>query len=262
MNSLPSGLGKLTAHARQLRSLHSIIQKSGLLNITTPVSLRVIALTALSQPSPDMLPSQLWPAVLANCNRSLAFLTNDQEHPVWEFVEACLCLLDARIVGLWSTVTLDATESDIAVPLEWATRFIRLGVLLSRSISDADQTTKVVTTMHRCATLNLRILVGLTNSDKDQWSSAVCADQNGEAVLWAARTLVDADMQKRIAETSLDVPPKDDGVNVAERTHQSTTAAMDTLCLALALLTNLVHHCPNDQAGAILRDNCESIFKF
>ncbi|KAG6841121.1 hypothetical protein C0991_001690 [Blastosporella zonata] len=256
------GVGK--KDRTMFQTIHdTIVSKSSLFPPNAQISTPLLVLYALQALPPAIIPPRHLLALIASLRHIIspvlspapttAYLAWPDAKIPFEAVHCALRLLDVYLLGQWGTAVVDAdtdegeqrrvrnaNEAELEKARdEWlADGLIALGVCaeLAGGVS-----------ARNCMQVTFRVLVSLTHSD-EVWGRKIieseCALGFVSRVILGFRSPVDSiGVVKKEEEMSGAVPSNRKGKTKVEEgadDKERTTHALDTLCLALGLLTNLV----------------------
>ncbi|KAG6885337.1 hypothetical protein C0993_002966 [Termitomyces sp. T159_Od127] len=252
ISSLPEGKGQ---NDIELKKLGVGKKDRGL--ISTPL----LILHALHALPPALIPPRYLPVLLASLRQAFSPILPpsinstplawpDVAHTVpFESIHYALRLLDVYLLGQWGTAIVDpadeeekrvekANEAEVEKAREeWlAEGLVALGVCaeLDGGVS-----------AHHCMQVTFRVLVSLTHSD-EAWGRKVVDSECGLGLVIrviAGFQSSRSDIVKQEEESEFGLGNDKGKMRAAEAEHsvaERKTHALDTLCLALGLLTNLV----------------------
>ncbi|KZT20915.1 hypothetical protein NEOLEDRAFT_810139 [Neolentinus lepideus HHB14362 ss-1] len=254
-----AGLGR--TEVPMIMRLHALIrEKSGLFDENTPISTPLLASHALTSLAPALLPSisphlrSLFSSLsshiailsdrLESYTAGLAFLPSSSLEQVVEYrhLANCLSLVDLYFLGRWGTSEEEDEGGEYVEEMKEEIVGDLVTLLASAAVikrdaeykdfwGAADQTTD----------LALRILVNLSHSNPQICSTLLDDERTVPVVLRLVCSL-----HNYLESTSTEESENDEDGGEAE------SEKMDRLCLALALLTNLVQG--DERAKDIVRE--------
>ncbi|EMD31914.1 hypothetical protein CERSUDRAFT_119234 [Gelatoporia subvermispora B] len=163
------------------------------------------------------------------------------------YIDNCLHLLDAFLLGRWSAEddndTGHAHQLDAQRQAGLGKALIALCIACDILVRDT-QSVDYHGAAQRCLESALRVLINLTHDDLD-WCKAALEDSR--TILTLMRIIIMC--QRRRTSTAV---KKGEEMDDGEADYDGSTSSLDRLCLALGLVTNLVQVA--DDAKSLARD--------
>ncbi|KAJ3514159.1 hypothetical protein NLJ89_g2533 [Agrocybe chaxingu] len=270
-----------------LSGVHKTIRtKSGLCPEEAPISTSLLFSYILQALPPPLIPQKHLPILLKSLQQSISSTPSTTlssslalkwaetvESLLYESVYHHLRLLDAYLLGQWGLSSSSESSQDLQSQSEdgeaekslidaeigkardtWlAEDLITLGVCVGLKGIDDDPD---AFSIQKCLDMALRVLVSLTHSNK-AWSRQVLRCEYTMGLLM--RTVHSAGRElhhSRMAikqENAVKIEPAEDALEETSGVQEHVDSqALDTLCLALGLLTNLVQEI--DEAKKVVRE--------